>query len=241
LSGRAETAQCPALAPQFPNGGSLALHQPSGGRALSILAIGSSSTEGVAASSAGRTYPAQLALQLAERYHVKADVQNAGIGGEIASQTLVRLKAALEKQAPDLVIWQVGTNDAMTGVDLTGFKEIVDAGIYVVQGRHVPLIIVDPQIPPSRIDDVKFARYADVIEAEAARLRVPVVSRYQMMKALIAANRDGWRALQSGDGVHMNDLGYACLARSLVEPIAESLKGPPPVAKALTGTTSAGL
>ncbi len=211
------------MAPLLVNGAPLGLRAAELQHPFSILAIGSSSTEGIAASSPSRAYPAQLALELSRRYGVKAEVHNAGIGGETADQTLVRLKAALEKNPPNLVIWQVGTNDALTGMDEARFRAILDAGIGAAEARFVPLILVDPQIPPSRTHDAVFARYADMVEVEAARLHAPVISRYQMMKTLAASNPEGFRSLLSGDGVHMNDLGYACLAHSLAGPIADGL------------------
>jgi len=56
-------------------------------RVLDILAIGSSSTEGVGASSPAHAYPAVLADDLAHEKQAAA-VRNAGVGGELAGTTL---------------------------------------------------------------------------------------------------------------------------------------------------------
>jgi acyl-CoA thioesterase I len=192
---------------------------------LSILAIGSSSTEGVAASSPTRAYPAQLSAELASRFHVQADVRNAGVGGETAEQTLIRLKGALGAHAPDLVIWQVGTNDAMRRIDETRFRAEVDAGIEAAQEHNVPMILIDPQLTPAGARDARYADYAGIVKQEGERLHTPVVSRFAMMQSLAASDPTAWNSLLSPDGMHMNDLGYSCLARSLAAPIAAAVSG----------------
>jgi len=148
---------------------------------------------------------------------------NGGVGGETADQTVARLEATLAATAPDLVLWQVGTNDALRGMDETRFRAIVREGIDAAAARQAPLILIDPQVPPSRAHDATYARYARIIEDEAAARHVPVVSRFQMMEKLATSDPQGWRSLLSPDGVHMNDLGYSCLARSLAGPIADGL------------------
>src|SRR5215831_3579533 len=80
----------------------LAQHTP-----LRIIAFGSSSTEGVGASSPAATYPSQLLKDLTallpERQRVI--VLNRGIGGEDADDMAKRLSAVIAEQ-PDLIIWQ---------------------------------------------------------------------------------------------------------------------------------------
>jgi len=58
-----------------------------------------------------------------------AEVENCGSGGEVAATTLGRLKAELATRWPQLVIWQVGANDPLTGVP------IAELGAKIEQGR----------------------------------------------------------------------------------------------------------
>ena len=59
----------------------LAQHEP-----LTVVALGSSSTEGIGASTPERTYPSQFALALHERLPAQqVRVVNKGIGGETAA------------------------------------------------------------------------------------------------------------------------------------------------------------
>lgn len=184
-------------------------------RVLDILAIGSSSTEGVGASSASHAYPALLADELTREDKIDAEVENAGVGGELAATTLVRLKAALKTGWPELVIWQVGTNDALAGVNEALFRSTVESGIAAARAAKVPVLLVGPQFTLKTPDDGRYERYVGIVNEIGGRLHVPVLSRYAMMKQ--------WGrkalALLSRDGLHMNDLGYRCLAHALAEEI----------------------
>ena len=110
-----------------------------------VLAIGSSSTEGVGASAPVNAYPHQLEVTL-ERFFsgLDVEVQNAGIGGETADATVARLEQALRQAAkPDLVIWQVGTNDAVRGGDEAQFRALLERGIAASRRASVDLIMLD--------------------------------------------------------------------------------------------------
>jgi lysophospholipase L1-like esterase len=208
--------ECPAdIAALDLSGARLANLNSRSDRILDILAIGSSSTEGVGASSPAHAYPAVLADDLAREKQAAA-VRNAGIGGELAATTLQRLKAALKTGWPELVIWQVGTNDALVGVDEASFRATVESGIAAVRAAHVPLLLVDPQFAAKPPDAARYERFVAIVDEIGQKLRVPVLSRYAMMK------RWGVKkalALLSGDGLHMNDLGYRCLAHAIAEKI----------------------
>ncbi|MEJ1935365.1 SGNH/GDSL hydrolase family protein, partial [Nostoc sp. NIES-2111] len=101
---------------------------------LRILAIGSSSTQGVGASSRAASYPARLEAELEPLLkHGDVEVENAGVGGETADQTLERLKTFAAERRFDLVIWQVGTNDAVRGGSEDAFLARLRQGIAAVK------------------------------------------------------------------------------------------------------------
>src|SRR5262245_2536162 len=84
------------------------------GDALAIVAIGSSSTQGVGASDPAHTYPALLAEELQRRWpRLTVTVMNKGIGGEMAEQMLARFTRDVLPYHPQLVIWQTGSNHTL--------------------------------------------------------------------------------------------------------------------------------
>src|SRR5215469_16657028 len=107
----------------------LAAHHP-----LTIVAIGSSSTEGVGASTPGLNYPSQLERDLRARLPgVEIRVINRGKGGEDAGEELTRLGRDVLAEHPDLVIWQVGTNAVLRRDDLAADAELLQRGVDLIK------------------------------------------------------------------------------------------------------------
>ena len=142
-----------------------------------------------------------------------AEVRNAGIGGEVAEATLARLKNALASGWPQLVIWQVGTNDGLTGVDEARFRAFVEEGVRDAHAAGVPIVLVDPQFTAGETKTPHLRRNAEIVDAVGEVQHAPVVRRYNSMRALAAKDLLG--SLMSKDGLHMGDLGYDCLAAAL--------------------------
>jgi len=196
------------------------------GKPVRILAIGSSSTAGVGASSPARAYPPRLEGAL-ERLLPGADitVRNDGVGGEVASTTLVRLKRSVEEWAPDAVLWQLGTNDALRGITPQAFANILREGADHVTAHGVDLLLINPQYFPRIPNQDIYMDFVRSIEQVSAEKRVPMMRRYAIMRF--------WEALPqpvpmlSEDGFHMNDLGYQCMAEVLAGGIARQVTRPP--------------
>ena len=217
---RAEQVSCPNEAPAFErNGPFVAFPKVRVGGPNDILAIGSSSTEGIGASSPANSYPARLEAELEKQTGADFDVKNAGVGGELAAKTLVRLKNALKSGWARLVIWQVGTNDALGGVDEALFRGTVQAGIAAARAAGVPMMLIGPQFTLKSPDPVRYERFVKMIDEIGAVDHVPVLSRYAFMKSWRAKGAKAVGLLLSGDGLHMSDLGYRCLAHALAEAI----------------------
>jgi acyl-CoA thioesterase-1 len=195
------------------------------GRPVTILAIGSSSTEGVGASASARSYPAQLEQILQTRWpRAHVTVVNAGVGGETAPRTVERLAERLAVERFDLVIWQVGTNDAIRGEGEPAFRDLVNRGIQLVRHAGPDIVILDPQFFPKIRDPEGYERFVKAIWETAEAGGVPVFSRYRLMKAWSARGEDALLSTLAGDRFHMNDRGYACIARTLSVDIADMVR-----------------
>jgi acyl-CoA thioesterase I len=58
-----------------------------------------------------------------------------------------------------------------------------------------------------------------MIDEIGAADHVPVLSRYALMKSWSAMGAKAINLFLSGDGLHMSDLGYRCLAHALAAAI----------------------
>src|ERR671925_742404 len=110
------------------------------GTALVIVAIGSSSTQGVGASDQAHTYPPLLAEELRRRWpRLAVTVVNKGVGGETAEQMLARFTRDVLPYRPQLVIWQNGSNHVLHGEDVQGYEKTVREGIAQLKATHMDI------------------------------------------------------------------------------------------------------
>ncbi|HWX50559.1 MAG TPA: SGNH/GDSL hydrolase family protein [Roseomonas sp.] len=197
------------------------------GRPVRILAIGSSSTMGTGASAPSRAYPPRLERALKRLLKgAGITVRNDGIGGEVASTTLARMKRAVEDWAPDVVLWQLGTNDALRGIPGQIFAAVLREGVRFVRERGRDLLLINPQYLPTTPNGGLYLSIVQTVERIAAELRVPMMRRYAIMRFWAAPPRPV--PALSQDGLHMNDLGYHCMAEVLAGGMAGQVAPPEP-------------
>lgn len=184
----------------------------SAGTPIRIVAIGSSSTEGVGASSADNSYPAQLERELRRMLpRNRITVLNKGLGGQEAHEMVKRLQRDAIDEKADLVIWQSGTNSAIRDQDVGPFVEDLFIGIRRLQAAGVDVLLMGPQKSP-RVDKAQQrAIYATHLHAVAETARVPYLARYEIMAGWVAQGRMTMDEMIDPDGLHMTDLSYRCL------------------------------
>jgi acyl-CoA thioesterase-1 len=195
------------------------------GKPVRILAIGSSSTLGTGASSPAAAYPAQLEIALESKFPSSdVTIVNAGIAGETAERTLARMDRELERTKPDLVLWQVGTADALIpSVSEQDFEATVERGIASIRQHESDLLLIDPQFFKTANDVARYERFVATIERVARKEGVCLFSRYRLMKAWDAAQNGGVELMLASDRFHMNDVGYSCIAQSLARQIEDAV------------------
>jgi acyl-CoA thioesterase-1 len=111
-----------------------------------ILAFGDSLTAG-AGVSADQSYPALLAQRLkAEGYAYR--VVNAGVSGDTTAGGLRRVDWALRLR-PDIVILELGANDALRGQDLGGVRANVEQLVARFQEGGARVLVAGMQLPPN--------------------------------------------------------------------------------------------
>jgi acyl-CoA thioesterase-1 len=196
----------------------LAQHAP-----LVVVAIGSSSTQGFGSSEPARSYPAQLEADL-KRRHPDQSIQvfNMGVGGETAQQMFGRFERDVIAHAPHLVIWQTGANDAMRGVDLEEFAATLERGLATLKASGYEVVLVPPQYAPRIVVAPQREAFLQRMYAIARTQRVPLFPRYEIMRALAESAPGALGTMLTADGLHLNDLGYRCLAQQLALAIEQS-------------------
>src|SRR5919202_1173229 len=189
-------------------------------RTVRVMAIGSSSTEGIGASSPAKTYPAQLESILEQTFKtLDVIVTNRGVSGELAAATAERLKSDIPLDQPDLVLWQVGTNDALAKVPVEEFKATVQSTIRWLKERRIDTVLVGLQYSPRVAQDAHHTAIRQALREIASAENVLLVRRFEAMQFVERTKEGG---LLSRDGLHQNDLGYRCMAEHIARAVIVS-------------------
>jgi lysophospholipase L1-like esterase len=193
------------------------------GQPLTIVAIGSSSTSGAGATSSSASYPSRLEVELKERFPTHTiRVLNRGVGGEEVGDMLARFDKAVFAEAPDLVLWQVGTNTVLRGHNLPSAQSLIHEGLERLKASGADVVLVDPQFAPKVIARPDHEAMVSFISAEAKAQNVGVFHRFSVMRHWRQTQQIPFETFVSADGLHMNDWSYACVAKLLAAAIDEA-------------------
>ena len=195
------------------------------GQPVTIIAFGSSSTQGYGSTSPEFNYPNRLAAQLRRQY-AGADITvlNHGVGGEDAPEMMKRLQTSVIDAKPDLVIWQVGTNAVLRNLDPADTANMVEDGVARIQAAGADLVLVDPQYSPRVTEHAESASRMVRLLSKVAQLRhVGIFPRFEVMRQWHDRQALPIDSFVIADGLHMNDWGYACFAQLLGDDIIKSV------------------
>ena len=206
------------------------------GQPLKIVALGSSSTAGLGASSRSQSYPSRLEAELRSLLAGRDIVViNRGNNGEDAEEMLARLQRSVFAARPDLVIWQVGTNALLDNYPIAKESALIRRGIGRLLAAGIDVVLMDPQFAPMVTKKRTAARLVELLGNLGRETRVGVFRRYAIMRHWNEDQKLPFPAFVSHDGLHMNDWGYNCTARLLANAILEAVASPAPVLTALPG------
>jgi acyl-CoA thioesterase-1 len=195
--------------------------------ALTIVAIGSSSTAGAGASSPAANYPSRLALELKERFPGHdITVLNRGVNGEETSNMMARFASGVIAEHPQLILWQVGTNSVLRDHPLQPHAAALHEGIEELKATSADVVMIDPQYAPKVLAKSETPAMVEQIALTAKEENVDLFQRFAVMRDWYEVRHIPFDTFVSPDGLHMNDWGYACWAKLLGAAIAEAAARP---------------
>jgi acyl-CoA thioesterase-1 len=180
-------------------------------RTVRILAIGNSS---------GRQGGYTRQIERILRQAVKgADVViiNRGVSGELAANAALRIKNEVAMNSPDLVIWQVGTDDALAFVPLDELADTVQSTIRWLKEHNVDVVLAGLQYVDRVAQDENYYRVRELLREIAAKEHVMIIRRYEAMQFIAATQVAGGGFGQ--DEFDRTEAGYNCLAQYLASAI----------------------
>jgi acyl-CoA thioesterase-1 len=194
---------------------------------VTIVAIGSSSTFGMGASSSAAAYPARLEALLKEHFpNTAIKVLNRGVNGEDAPEMLARFDRDVIEAKPDLILWQVGTNAVLRSPEISGQASLIRLGIDRLKATGADVVLIDPQYAPAVLAKPQARRMVELIRAEAHEEGAGVLRRFALMRSWYEARHMAFAEFVSPDGLHLNDWSYDCIARQLAGAIGSATAKP---------------
>lgn len=191
-------------------------------RPVRVLAVGAP------AASAGATasYPVKLESALERSLpDVDVEIESRGLPGEIASGAAERLRTMVADAEPDLVIWQVGTHDALARVEVDAFGGALAEAVQWIKSHDIDVVLVNPLYTASLAQDTYYTAIVDKVREVAGREGVPLVQRYEAMRYL-SGHSDKGEGHLLGQQFRLNDLGLRCMAEHVTRAIVLSLLQP---------------
>lgn len=148
---------------------------------------------------------------------------NRGVSGELSAQAAVRIKNEVALTEPDLVLWQVGTNDALAYVPLDEFANTVEDTLGWLKEHKVDVVLVGLQYVGQMALDDNYKAVRDLLRKIAAKENVMIVRRYEAQQFLERAESGGGGLVP--DEFERSEAGYICLAQYMARAITLGIFG----------------
>jgi len=171
-----------------------------------ILILGDSISDGYGVE-AQASYP-ELVERKLRNEKINADVLNGSISGSLSSSAVGRLKWQLRAK-PDILILQLGGNDALKGTPPSVIKENLRLAISLAKENNVKVLLAGMRIFDNYGE--KYSREFEQLFQDLAREeRVPLIP-------FILENVGGKKQMNLADGIHPNERGHEVIAETVLK------------------------
>jgi lysophospholipase L1-like esterase len=191
------------------------------GEVLTIVALGSSSTSGFGAFG-GAAFPDVMKAELLRlRPRARIELINSGRIMEDLGDNIARIDDDVLRHKPDLLVWQIGTNDVVWRGIADNAKDLLSRSVKRLKASKIDVVLLDLQYTPIVLATNRFARMEKIIDDVAGEQHVGRFPRFVLMKRAIEAGVTG---LVSWDGLHNSAEGYKCVGLALAQMIDAAIR-----------------
>lgn len=122
------------------------------------------------------------------------DVLNLSTSGDTSINSLSKLRAHYKKSSIELVVIQIGSNDALRGLSLAQLNKNILAMIHLAKKNHSLILLITNRLPPNYGNKFTLL-YQNLFKKIATNESIPLVQK------LLAGVADK-PALMQADGLH---------------------------------------
>jgi acyl-CoA thioesterase-1 len=164
---------------------------------------------------ADQTFPARLERALRERGH-RVSIANAGVSGDTSSGGLARIDWSVP-DGTDLVLLELGANDALRGIEPAVTRDALDRAIARLRERGIAVLLCGMRAPPNLGRDYTEA-FDAIYPALARQHGVPL---YPFFLEGVA----GQSLLSQADGMHPTAEGIRTIVAGILPHVEAAVRG----------------
>jgi acyl-CoA thioesterase-1 len=186
---------------------------------IRILAIGGTSASLRGPVSGGHFAVVEQFLETTFK-GLDVEVVHRGVSGELASAAGERIKNEVALNSPDLVLWQLGTADALARVPIVDFHHSVARTVTWLKDHKTDVILVGLRYARSMAQDAHYQTMRTAMRSVAKEHNVLRISRYEAEETLDRVRKTRGVVMAEAQ---ITEAGYVCLAEYMARAIASGL------------------
>lgn len=192
-------------------------------RKINILAIGATSAS-LRGPVSGGSYAVVKSFLETTFKGLDVEIVHRGVSGELARDAADRIRTEVALVNADLVLWQLGTADALARVPVDEFQQAVSEAIAWLKERKVDIILVGLRYARSMASDEHYQAVRNAIHEAAKQHNVLRIGRYEAQETMERIQREAGNPASEAE---LTEAGYVCLAEYLARAIAAGLFAKP--------------
>ena len=167
-----------------------------------------------------KSYPAALESILEHALTgIDVVIANRPVSGEVVATGAERMRTEITLDRPDLLIWQVGANDALQHVAPGDFEEKLREGVQWAKDNGVDVLLVGFEANPWLHDDREAEEIREATRRGAQSENVLYLRRFEAMQFLAKTRK----SVEQGDNPFSPEVGYECLAEQVAQALVANM------------------
>jgi hypothetical protein len=151
---------------------------------------------------------------------LQVEIVHRGVSGELARDAGARIKMEVALVEPDLVLWQLGTADALARLPIEDFEHSVGKTLVWLKAHDVDVALIGLQYAKALTKDAHYQAVRKALKKVATELGVMRVGRYEAVETLARLRGEqGTSAARA----RLTEASYECSAEYLARAIATGL------------------
>jgi acyl-CoA thioesterase I len=151
---------------------------------------------------------------------LEVTVDHRGVSGELARDAGERIKMEVALLSPDLVLWQVGTADALSRISADDFEESVAETLVWLRGHGVDVALIGLHYIKALTKDAHYQAIRASLKRIATAHGIMRIGRYEAGETITRLRSEQGKPMSS---TRLTEAAYECSAEYLSRAIASGL------------------